>query len=385
MRGAAMKLGQLLSMDAGELLPAEWEPILSRLRQNADAMPKTQLVATLENAWGKEWHKQFAYFSLEPIAAASIGQVHRAKLHDGRELAIKVQYPGVRESIDSDIDNVVGLIKLTGALPKHINIDPLLDEAKAQLKTEADYLQEAQFLKAYREDLAQNEHFIVPFVVDELTSSDILAMEYVEGSSISSLDEGISGEQHQVLANDICEKLMALTYIELFDTQLMQSDPNFANYLYQKDSGKIVLLDFGACRTLSDHTSEHYKAMAIAMQNQDRKGMELALLELGLIDKNMSSKVTDIILNACTIASECLQTKYANETYNIKAQGLIKRIQNETIPLIADRTATATPKFDVALVNRKITGMVLLANKLGAGLDFKSALAPYISPVVIKD
>ena len=379
MRGAAMKLGQLLSMDAGELLPAEWEPILSRLRQNADAMPKTQLVATLAKAWGKEWHKKFAYFSLEPIAAASIGQVHRATLHDGRELAIKVQYPGVRESIDSDIDNVVGLIKLTGALPKHIDIDPLLDEAKAQLKTEADYLQEASFLKAYRENLAHHDHFIVPFIVEELTSTDILAMEYVEGSSISTLDEGITGDQHHILANDICEKLMALTYLELFETQLMQSDPNFANYLYQQDSGKIVLLDFGACRRLSDHTSNYYKAMASAMQKQDRKGMEHALRNLGLIDSNMSEHVVETILNACIIASECLQTKSVDEKYNIKAQGLIKRIQNETIPLITDRTASATPKFDVALVNRKITGMVLLANKLGASLDFESALVPYIA------
>jgi predicted unusual protein kinase regulating ubiquinone biosynthesis (AarF/ABC1/UbiB family) len=365
-----MKLGQLLSMDAGELLPAEWEPILSRLRQDANAMPKTQLVAVLENAWGKEWHKQFAYFSLEPIAAASIGQVHRAKLHDGRELAIKVQYPGVRESIDSDIDNVVGLIKLTGALPKHINIDPLLSEAKAQLKTEADYLQEARFLKTYRENLAGNEHFIVPFVVDELTSTDVIAMEYVEGSSISNLEEGISDDQHQELANTICEKLMALTYIELFETQLMQSDPNFANYLYQKDSGKIVLLDFGACRKLSNHTSDQYRAMAYAMQKQDREAMQDALFKLGLMDENMSDNVVDIILNACLIASECLQTKAKNEKYNIKSEKLIKRIQQETMPLIADRTATTTPKFDVALVNRKITGMVLLANKLGASLPF---------------
>jgi predicted unusual protein kinase regulating ubiquinone biosynthesis (AarF/ABC1/UbiB family) len=370
MRGAAMKLGQLLSMDAGELLPAEWELILSRLRQEADPMPKAQLLSTLEASWSKDWHQQFSYFSFAPIAAASIGQVHRATLKDGRQLAIKVQYPGVRESIDSDIDNVMSLIKLTRVLPKHIDLTSLLSEAKAQLKNEADYLQEAKFLNAYRANLSNDPHFIVPYVVNELSDKNILVMEYIEGLPITDISE-LSTDT----INLVCAQLMRLTFEELFTHKLMQSDPNFANYLFQSDTQKIVLLDFGACRYISQHTSANYLAMADAMQRQNISDMRTALFTLGLIDNTMSTGAMDTILKACFEASDCLQGEHG---YNLKKQQLIKRIQEISMPLIADKTAAASPLFDVALVNRKITGMILLANKLGATLDFKTALAPYL-------
>ncbi|MBA6351380.1 MULTISPECIES: AarF/ABC1/UbiB kinase family protein [unclassified Colwellia] len=370
MRGAAMKLGQLLSMDAGELLPIEWEPILSRLRQEADPMPKAQLLKTLAASWSKDWHQQFSYFSFTPIASASIGQVHRATLKDGRQLAIKVQYPGVRESIDSDIDNVMNLLKLSGVLPKHIDLTSVLAEAKAQLKAEANYLQEAEFLNTYRENLGNDPRFIVPFVVDELTDKNILTMEYIEGSPITDISNMSAG-----IVDLVCSQLMDLTYQELFTHKLMQSDPNFANFLYQSDTQKIVLLDFGACRQLSQHTSVHYLAMADAMQRQDNNDMRSALYSLGLVDNNMSDTAIDIVLKTCFEASYCLQS---NTGYNLKKQQLIKRIREVSMPLITDKTAIASPIFEVALVNRKITGMILLANKLGATLDFKSTLAPYL-------
>ncbi|MFT5023402.1 MAG: putative unusual protein kinase regulating ubiquinone biosynthesis (AarF/ABC1/UbiB family), partial [Colwellia sp.] len=162
---------------------------------------------------------------------------------------------------------------------------------------------------------------------------------------------------------------------ELFTHKLMQSDPNFANFLYQSDTQKIVLLDFGACRQLSQHTSVHYLAMADAMQRQDNNDMRSALYSLGLVDNNMSDTAIDIVLKTCFEASYCLQS---NTGYNLKKQQLIKRIREVSMPLITDKTAIASPIFEVALVNRKITGMILLANKLGATLDFKSALAPYL-------
>jgi predicted unusual protein kinase regulating ubiquinone biosynthesis (AarF/ABC1/UbiB family) len=370
MRGAAMKLGQLLSMDAGELLPAEWEPILSRLREQADPMPKSQLLATLEASWSIDWHLKFSYFSFDPIAAASIGQVHRAILKDGRELAVKVQYPGVRESIDSDIDNVVGLLKLSGFLPKHVDLTPMLNEAKAQLKNEADYIKEAKYLNLYRDNLASNSDFIVPYVIGELSDQNILAMEYIEGLPI--VDIAKMGSETVDL---VCSKLMGLTYEEIFNHKLMQSDPNFANYLYQPDTKKIVLLDFGACRDVSERTSTQYLTMAFAMQQQDIEVMKITLYELGLIQNSMSQTVIDTVLKACLEASKCLQP---DNGYNLKKEQLIKRIQEVSMPMVLDKSAVASPDFDVSLVNRKITGMILLANKLGATLDFKGVLAPYL-------
>ena len=120
MRGAAMKLGQLISMDTGDFLPPELAAIMGRLREDADPMPKSQLIDTLNHAWGDNWQDSLLYFSFAPIAAASIGQVHKAITMDGKMLAIKVQYPGVKKSINSDVDNVATLIKLTGLVPKSL-------------------------------------------------------------------------------------------------------------------------------------------------------------------------------------------------------------------------------------------------------------------------
>ena len=138
LRGAAMKLGQMISMDAGDFLPAELTQVLARLRDNAHHMPPQQLQQVLAAQWGKDWRTRFRRFEPRPIAAASIGQVHRATTHDGRDLAIKVQYPGVRESIDADIDNVATLLRVSGLLPRELDIAPLLGEAKRQLADETD-------------------------------------------------------------------------------------------------------------------------------------------------------------------------------------------------------------------------------------------------------
>lgn len=112
LRGAALKLGQMLSMDTGLVLPDELTAILGRMRDDARHMPPKQLQSVLNAEWGAGWYRRFARFDVRPFAAASIGQVHRAVLPDGRNLAIKVQYPGVRASIDSDVDNVAALLRL---------------------------------------------------------------------------------------------------------------------------------------------------------------------------------------------------------------------------------------------------------------------------------
>ena len=262
----------------------------------------------------------------------------------------------------------MSLLKLSGVLPKHIDLTSLLAEAKAQLENEANYLQEAEFLNAYRANLRNHPRFIAPFVVDELTDENVLTMEYIEGSPIIDISTMSTG-----VVDLVCTQLMHLIYQELFTHKLLQSDPNFANFLYQSDTKKIVLLDFGACRKISQHTSMHYLAMADAMQRQDINDMRSALYSLGLVDNNMSTEAIETVLKAFFEASDCLQS---NIGYNLKKQQLIKRIQEISMPLVTDKTAAASPIFEVALVNRKITGIILLANKLGATLDFKSVLAP---------
>ena len=227
LRGAAMKMGQMLSMDAGDALPPELSQILAKLRDNADFMPPRQLDRVLAEEWGNDWRKQFRRFEPRPIAAASIGQVHRALTRDGRTLAIKVQYPGVRQSIDSDVDNVATLLKITGLLPKELNIAPLLAAAKEQLHEEADYRREGRMMQRYGELLAGHESFVVPTLDEELTRDRILAMSYEEGRPVEQL-----GDQPQEVRDEVFAQVIELVARELFEWGLMQTDPNFANYRY---------------------------------------------------------------------------------------------------------------------------------------------------------
>lgn len=134
MRGAAMKMGQLLSMDGGQILPLEWSTILARLQAEASPMPTFQLERQLAQQWGPGWRHRFDHFAMAPIAAASIGQVHRARTRTGRDLAVKVQYPGVAASIDSDLDNLVSLLRTSRMIPVEVPLETLKAEARRQLQ-----------------------------------------------------------------------------------------------------------------------------------------------------------------------------------------------------------------------------------------------------------
>ena len=176
LRGAAMKMGQMISLDSGDFLPQELSDILARLRDQANFMPTKQLDSVLRAEWGNDWRKQFKSFNPRPIAAASIGQVHKAMTRDGQELAIKVQYPGVAKSIDSDVDNVSTLLKVAGFAPPELEMDKLLDAAKKQLHEEADYEREGAQMQLYREKLADLPGFVVPQLHEGLTRGSVLAM-----------------------------------------------------------------------------------------------------------------------------------------------------------------------------------------------------------------
>lgn len=235
MRGAAMKVGQLISMDAGDLLPPELATILARLRSDAHAMPQRQVQAVLSVNWGAKWQQRFEPFDFTPIAAASIGQVHRARTRDGRDLAIKIQYPGVQKSISGDVDNVAALLRLSGVLPKTLDVAPLLQEAKRQLREEADYQVEGTHLQRFGDLLADAPQFVVPALHSDLTTRQVLAMSYVEAVPIESMTSAPQPERDRIV-----RLLVELLFRELFDFGLMQTDPNFANYRYNPQTSAVL-------------------------------------------------------------------------------------------------------------------------------------------------
>ena len=296
MRGAAMKLGQILSMDTGDLLPPELSNILAKLRDNAHAMPHKQLITILKSHWGENWVDNFAYFNLTPFACASIGQVHLAHNDKGQKLAVKLQYPGVRDSINSDVDNLNRVIKLSGQIPSHIDLTPLLEETKRQLLIEADYQQEAYFIAQFRQVLDENI-FTLP-EVQPLSNRDILIMSFVEGTAIEQ-----ATHLPEATRNYITHSLFSLFFKELFELKLMQTDPNFANYLYCHDSNKIGLLDFGATRIISDNISDSYRLLFKGLHDSDNQQIEQAARGIGFFKHNISPEYLATILRVFELAS----------------------------------------------------------------------------------
>ncbi|MEO0815063.1 MAG: AarF/ABC1/UbiB kinase family protein [Myxococcota bacterium] len=201
LRGAAMKLGQMASISSDSMIPPEIAEALSVLRAAADAMPEHQVRDQLVRNLGPDWESHFEHFEMEPMASASIGQVHRARTTDGEEVVLKVQYPGVRASIDSDVDNLASLLKLWRYLPGNIEFDGVIEETKRQLRHEADYRHEAENTKRYYELFSDFPGVEIPKVFEALCADEVLTTSYVSGQPLLEAAEFLSQERRDSLAN----------------------------------------------------------------------------------------------------------------------------------------------------------------------------------------
>ena len=370
LRGAAMKLGQMISMDAGDMLPPELAEIMAKLRQNAHRMPPQQLQQVLAGEWGKDWRTRFARFDATPIAAASIGQVHRAQTRDGRDLAIKVQYPGVRASIDADVDNVATLLGVSGLLPRELDIAPLLAAAKQQLREEADYVREGEQLTLFGRLLADASDYVVPSLDAEFTTGQVLAMSFVEGRPIETLVDAPQDARDAAM-----RALIALVLRELFEFGVMQTDPNFANYRYQPVTGKLVLLDFGASRPVEPSTALGYRRLLSALIDGDRDAARQAAIAAGFVGDGAIAhhgaridRMLDVVIGEIGRPGP----------FDFGDRGFVALLRDQGLDVAADRAAWHIPPADLLFVQRKISGTALLAARLRARIDVREMVMRYL-------
>ena len=370
LRGAAMKLGQMISLDAGDMLPPELTEILASLRERAHFMPPAELEKLILREWGADWRAHFTRFDAIPIAAASIGQVHRATARDGRELAIKFQYPGVRESIDSDIDNVSTLLRLSGLLPASLDLKPLMAEAKHQLHEEADYRREGEQMERFGALLADRPDLLVPERLVELSSDSVLAMTFVSGTPIENLVTA-----PQPVRNEVARKLIELVLREMFEFGLMQTDPNFANNRWQADTGRLVLLDFGATRAIEPETVKAYRTMLASGLAGNRDGLRSAALDAGIVGRGAVTfhhqsidEMIEIVLGEISRPGE----------FDFGDRRFVTALKARGLDVAADQRAWHLPPADILFTQRKISGTALLAARLKARVDVRSLVASYV-------
>ncbi|MBN2498645.1 MAG: AarF/ABC1/UbiB kinase family protein [Deltaproteobacteria bacterium] len=245
LKGAVMKVGQMVSLNP-ELLPDVYTRLLSGLQKGAPPVRFEVIAGQLEAELGRPLDRVFARLDEQPFASASIGQVHRGRLHDGRDVAVKVQYPGVDRTVESDIRNLRTVLRSAGLLSEKRGWEVLVDEVRDRLAEELDYRNELANMEAFSRLFAGDARLVVPRAHADLTTRRALFMDYVPGKDFSALCERPKPER------EAAGHVMMDLYLRQFLVhRTLHADPNPANYAFLPD-GRLVLYDYGCVRRYSD-------------------------------------------------------------------------------------------------------------------------------------
>ena len=372
MRGAALKLGQMLSLSDESLLPPAIAAVLERVRAQADVMPSRQLELVMGAELGSDWRARLggAAFESAPFAAASIGQVHRATLPDGRRVAVKVQYPGVADSIVSDIGNLKRLLAWTGALPPGLYLDDMLAVAAEELTAECDDAAEAAKQERFRALVAREPalaaDFSVPAVIAPLSTARVLVSEWLPGVPIDALAApGVP----QATRDAAARALLRLTLAELFDWRFVQTDPNWGNYLWDAQTRRIGLIDFGAARPYAAPFVDDYLRLVWAAANGDGATIAAVSTRLGFLTGYESAAMLEAHVASGLIVGEPF-TSHAS--FDFRDAGITRRVAQHGA-VFAEQRLTPPPP-EVYSLHRKLAGAFLVCIRLGARIPCRDLL-----------
>ena len=377
LRGAAMKFGQLLSIDDQLLFTPEISKIIRQLRSSGYSMPPRQVKKILDKNWGPGWLKSFDNFQVTPFASASIGQVHKATLNNGFEVAIKIQFPNIRATIKNDLKSLKFLIKRLGVFPADFNIDHYVDLCENQLIAESNYKLEAENIRRYS-DFCQTKKFLqVPKVVEKFSTDEILTMSFEKGFELSS--ENVSGN---VENEKLAETLVELLLDEIFIFQFVQTDPNLANFLINPDERKITLLDFGSCTKVSNETRDLFAGLLNIGLTLDRKKIKGFLVNYGFLPLEIDAGSEYLINELIDTIIEELRN---DENFDFGNSKIFELIEAEKIKEFQKMVPQTLLDSDFIFIQRKILGFLLFFKSLNASIPILKILRKYNSLNYIKE
>ncbi len=279
LKGPLMKIGQMASISSG-ILPKELSDALAVLRKDASFAPIEVISEQIEKELGATPKQLFASFDETPCAAASIGQVHRAVLDDGREVAVKVQYPDIEDSVDADIAQLRMVLRAAGVMRKtRFLFDRFFEEISNQLRQELDYCNEADNVRLLRNFHKSRCSFLhIPEVVDERSTRRVLTMTFEGGDSLETA-AAYPSEVRDIIGN----RLVSNAYSQILEQGALHADPNPANFAF-RPNGDIVLYDFGSVRKFTDTEQKGVRMLLWGIFHRDALKVAEGFLEMGMID-----------------------------------------------------------------------------------------------------
>lgn len=379
LKGSVMKVGQMLSVYGQYFMPPEVIEVLQSLQDDSPPVAWEDLEPVVIERLGR---KRLAELDIdpEPLAAASLGQVHRARRRaDGRELCIKIQYPGVAEAINSDINTLTRLVRLARLVPQGVELNSVMHEVREMIYREVDYVHELRMTREYAEHLAQDDRFVVPEVFPEYSTDRLLVTSYelgvhVRSKAVASLP--------QARRDRLGQNALELFFAEFFDWGRVQTDPHFGNYrvrLSADGQDQLVLLDFGAVREFEPAFRQSYLDIVTGAYRGDADKVIDGAVGIGLLRPDSPQSVFDNFADVGFLMvepfSEHPPARLVNEdgAYRWGDSDLPWRVSTALSRAAISRWFRIPPR-EIVFLHRRLGGVFVLLTVLDAELHGRPLL-----------
>ncbi|MFZ0887638.1 MAG: AarF/ABC1/UbiB kinase family protein [Candidatus Binataceae bacterium] len=290
LRGAFMKLIQMLAMRE-DMLPGEALEVLRTTHSSVPPMDYAMIATQIRRELGRQPEQLFSHFEPTAFAAASLGQVHRARLKDGQEVAVKIQYPGIEQTVEQDLKNLRLLLVTLQAIARDVmrqKIDTraIYGELQERLREELDYVTEARNTALFGKLLANDEEIMIPRVFKELSSRRVLTMTYIDGYRLADV---LSPAADPELRKWVARKYFKLVWRQIFEFGVLHTDPHPGNYLVTYHP-RLGMLDFGSARRFPEPVRHAHLQLARALLARDERSIGAAMVKLGYLDRDQDAR-----------------------------------------------------------------------------------------------
>ena len=349
LRGAALKAGQMLSLELSDFLPPEVTKILNKMHDQVYFMDIDKVEKILHNELGDDGRALLKNFDEEPFAAASIGQVHKAT-YKGQNIVIKIQYPKIGKSIKSDIQSIEKLItvfmKGTG---KKIDFGDIYKELESNFRKEIDYKKEAAALIKYKDLFKEHKYFTVPSPIIEISSKRILAMEEMQGIKLTEYIE--SKKYDPVFFGNAILKLL---FLEFFEFGIVQTDPNPGNFLVDPKRKKLILLDLGSHKKYSKKTRKNVTELLKVTLAGDKDAIINKAYQLELLEAHEEPEVKELFFKMMRQITMIFDPQH--QPFNFSDENYLADIRRLSLEFVR-AVKYSKPSKELIFLNRKLGGM----------------------------